>query len=180
LDTADSSSFNGSDSDVTLFSPAFSPGVSDDVVLYTILSSVTNSGDGVIEAGSASGGVEDTTSVSLEGRCVSLNGDGGNSLGNGSHKLGNGSRSTVGVGLDFGFGGGFVFAASVSGSVCVVSFVLFVVILHVVETVGLPSTIATVGSGIAVDEFLLGEGFKVSGFLEMVTLDGSGGRESPA
>jgi hypothetical protein len=60
LDTADSLSFNGSDLDVSLVSPAGTPRVSDDVVVLTTFSSVTNSGDGMIERSSTELRVHDT------------------------------------------------------------------------------------------------------------------------
>jgi len=88
LDTADTGgSFNGGDHDVTLISPSWSPGVSDDVVVLSVFVSISDSGDGVIEIGSASGGVQDTTSVTLESHLVGLNGNGNWSLGDSSHKL---------------------------------------------------------------------------------------------
>merc|ERR1712070_833685 len=89
LDTADTGgSFNSGDHDVTLISPSWSPGVSDDVVLLSILNTISDGGDGVIEVGSASGGVENTTSVTLEGHSVGLDGNGNWSLSDGSDKLG--------------------------------------------------------------------------------------------
>lgn len=89
MDTADTSgSFNGGDHDVTLISPSWSPGVSDDVVLLSILNTISDGGDGVIEVGSASGGVENTTGVTLEGHSVGLDGNGNWSLSDGSDKLG--------------------------------------------------------------------------------------------
>ena len=78
MDTADTSSEHsilGGDVDVTSISPSWSPGVSDDVVRLSILDSITDGGDGVIEGGSASGGVHDTTGVSLENLGVSFDGD---------------------------------------------------------------------------------------------------------
>lgn len=53
------------------------------------LGSVTNSGDGVVELGSASLGVHDTGFVLLEDGSVGLNGDGHWLLGNGGLELGN-------------------------------------------------------------------------------------------
>ena len=89
MDTADTfSSFNGGDHDVTLVSPASTPGVSDDVVVYSIFVSISDGGDGVIEVGSTGSGVKDTSGVTLEGRCVSFNGDGDWSGGNSRDKLG--------------------------------------------------------------------------------------------
>ena len=90
LDSADTWSFDGSDFDVSLLSPSSTPGVSDDVVVLSGFGSVSDGGNGMVELGSASGGVEDSTGVSLEGRSVSLNGDGDDSLSNGGLELGNG------------------------------------------------------------------------------------------
>merc|ERR1719263_1905705 len=75
LDTADTGAFDSGDLDVSLISPRSSPGVSDDVVLLSVLGSVSNGGNGVIELSSASFGVQDTTGVLLEDSIVSLNGD---------------------------------------------------------------------------------------------------------
>ena len=52
--------------------------------------------------------------------------------------------------------------------------------LDVVEGVGLPSTLASVGGGVTVNNFLLGEGLKGVGGNEVVSLDGGGGGEGPA
>jgi len=62
-------------SDVTSFSPGGSPGVSDDSVGSSVLGSVTNSGDGVIEVVMVSTVVEDTTGVTLEVVVGGVNGD---------------------------------------------------------------------------------------------------------
>ena len=95
MDTADTgSSFNGGDHDVTLISPSWSPGVSNDVVRLSVLVSISDSGDSVIELGSASGGVKNTTGVTLESHLVGFDGNRDWSLGDGSEELG--SR----VGLD--------------------------------------------------------------------------------
>ena len=88
LDTADTFAFNGSDLDVTLVTPSCTPGVSYDVVLFTTLSSVTNSGDGVVKVGTASSGVENTAVVHLEDRLVGFDGDGNDTLVKGGHELG--------------------------------------------------------------------------------------------
>jgi len=89
LDTADTGgSFDGGDHDVASISPVWSPGVSDDVVVLSVLVSISDSGDGVIEVGSASGGVENTTGVTLEGRSVGFDGNRDWSSGNSSHELG--------------------------------------------------------------------------------------------
>ena len=75
LDTADTSSVNGGDLDVSLVSPRGSPGVSDDVVLLSVLGSVSNGSNGVIELGSASSGVQNTGGVVLENSLVGLDGN---------------------------------------------------------------------------------------------------------
>jgi len=88
LDTADTSgSFDSGDHDVTLISPCWSPGVSDDVVRLSVFVSISDSGDGVIELGSASGRVENTTGVTLESNLVSFDSDGDWSLGDSGQKL---------------------------------------------------------------------------------------------
>ena len=181
LDTADTDTWDGSDLDVSLVSPRGTPGVSDDVVVLGSIVSVSDGGDGVVELGSASGGVEDSTGVHLEDRSVGLNGDGGWSLGNGSLELINGLGSNVGVGGNTNLTlGGRVLAGSISGSVWIVSLELLSVGLGIGEGVVLPSTRASVGSGVAVNELLLGKGEESSGLDEVVSLNGSGGREGPA
>lgn len=73
--------------DVTIVSPGWSPGVSDDVVgLSSGGNTISDSSDGVIKGSTAFLGVHDTTSVSLEDLGVSLNGDGNWSLSNGGKK----------------------------------------------------------------------------------------------
>jgi len=181
LDSADSSSGDGSDLDVSLVSPSSSPGVSDDVVVLSVLGSVSDSGDGVVEGGSALGRVEDSSSVHLEDSGVGLNGHGHGSGSDGSLELVDGLGLNLGVGLDVNLSlGGGGLAALGSGSVGVVRLELLSVLLGVGEGVGLPSTVASVGSGVAVDELLLGEGEELSGLDEVVSLDGGGGREGPA
>jgi len=89
LDTADTSgepSLLSGDVDVTTFSPSWSPGVSDDVVGLSVFLSETDSGDGVIELGSTSRGVQDTTGVTLEDLGVGFNGNGDWSLVDSSKK----------------------------------------------------------------------------------------------
>jgi len=87
LDTADTKSFDGSDVDVTTFTPASAPGVSDDVVILTVLGSISDGSDSVIELGSTFWVVQDSGLVSLERHGVSFNGDRGWAFGNGSLKL---------------------------------------------------------------------------------------------
>lgn len=60
------SSFLGGDSDVTFFSPCWSPRVSNDVVLLSVFNSITDTSDGVIKLGSAIWSVDNSTGVSHE------------------------------------------------------------------------------------------------------------------
>jgi hypothetical protein len=135
----------------------------------------------VIELGSAGGGVEDSTGVLLEGSSVGLDGDGGWSLGNGSLEGIDGSSldgvDSLGVDLTLG---GLILAGSISGGVWVGRLELLSVGGNVLHGVGLPSTIASVGGGVAVDDLLLGEGEEASGLDEVVSLNGGSGGEGPA
>jgi hypothetical protein len=159
LDTADTKSLNSGDLDVTGLSPDGSPGVSNEVVLLARLDSVTNGGDGVVEGGSASLGVQDTGFVLLEDGSVGLNGDGDWSLGNGGLQLGNGSSWDGGIGLDINFTGVLGSSAGlVSSLVGVVVLEVLSLLLGVFEGVRLPSTVASIGGGVAINELLLGEG----------------------
>ena len=60
LDTADTIGVIHAELDVTLVPPGGVPGVLDEPVVDTILSTVTDDKDGVVEVGSALGGGEDT------------------------------------------------------------------------------------------------------------------------
>jgi len=183
LDTTDSlSGFLGSDSDVSRFSPGGSPGVSDNVVFLSVLSSVSDGGDGVVESGSRALGLGDnTTGVVHESGLLGIDGDGNWSL------LDGGFQGRGGVGRDLmnfsdvnlsGVLSGV--ASSVSGSVGVVLLKVLSVRLDVVHGVFLPSTVATSAGGIAVNDLLLREGKELSSLDEVVSLNGAGGRESPA
>ena len=87
MDTADTGSWGNSDLDVTINTPVWSPGVLDKVVFLSVLSSVTNGKDSMVEGGSALSRGKDTTSVGLENGLVGLDGNGDWSLGNGSLEL---------------------------------------------------------------------------------------------
>jgi len=119
LDTADTSSkpsILSGDVDVTSISPSWSPRVSDDVVGLSVLNSVSDSSDSVIEGGSASGGVQDSTSVTLEDFGVSFNSNRDWSLVDGSEE-GAGRPSFDGIDLgDEGDWGSFLLAGSRSTS----------------------------------------------------------------
>jgi len=181
LDTADTSgepSVLGGNVDVSFISPSWSPGVSDDVVFLSVLLSITNSGDGVIEGSSTGRGVHDTTGITLEGSGVGLNGNGSWSLSNSSKKS---RRRPSFDGVNSGNvsnWGSFLLAGSgVSGTrgVWVGGLGGLTVGLNVLHTVGLPTTIATSAFGIAGNKLLFREGNKVSGLDEVVSFNGASG-----
>jgi len=91
LNTADTLTFNCGNLDVSLIAPESGPGVSNNVVLFTTLSSITDSSNGMVENGSTFDGVEDTTFILLEDFLVSLNCDRDDTLIDGSLEL----RNTV-------------------------------------------------------------------------------------
>ena len=181
LDTANTLSWLGGDSDVAILTPRSSPGVSHDVKVLTSLRAIADSGDGVIELGSAFAGVQDTGLIHLEDSLVSLNGDRDWALSDGSLQLVNGLGSDV---VDLGNEnltlGGISLALAILGVVWVVRLSLLLVGLEVGHGVLLPSTIASIGLLVAVNQLLLGEAEELSSLLEMSTLDGNGGREGPA
>ena len=81
LDTADTGTITSDgELDVALVTPVGVPGVSDEPVLEAGggVVTVSDGGDGVIEAGTASSGVKDTASVSLPGGSFSIDQDGKN------------------------------------------------------------------------------------------------------
>ena len=185
LDTADTSSIDGGDLDVSLVSPGWAPGVSNDVVVLSSLGSVSDGSDGVVEVGSAGWGVEDTAVVHLEDGLVGLDGDGDDSLVEGGLELRDAVAWHVGVSSDAdltsrGELGVAVSGSSGSGGVWVVRLKSLWAGLEVLEGLVLPSTLASVARGLARDELLLGEGEEGSSLDLMGSLDASGGTESPA
>lgn len=185
LDTADTGAgLLGGDLDVALVAPRSTPRVSDDVVVLASLGAIADSGDGVVEVGTARGIIEDTRGVHLEDHSVGLDGDGGGGLGDGSLKLVLRVGGDVGVGgnLDLLLGGDGLAGTgdTRAGGVRVVRLELLRVLLKVVEGVGLPATVATIGGLVARDNLLLGEGEELAGLEEVSTLDGAGGGEGPA
>jgi hypothetical protein len=182
LRSANTLTFNGTDLDVTSITPAWAPGVSHDPVVLTILSSPTDDGDGVIDLGSASRSSKDTRSVQLEGRAASSKSNTEDTLLDTSLVLGNRSwlNSRVGAYSNLatsGFGGR---ASTCLGSVWILSFEDLWGRLEVVPGPEVPSTLATMGFGVAVNELLLRES-KESTTSSLVSILGtSSGSERPA
>lgn len=77
LDSADSITSDSGDSNVALFSPGRSPGVSDDPEVFSGLavSTVSYNSDGVIKSSSTSGVIEDSTLIESEVVISSSDGD---------------------------------------------------------------------------------------------------------
>ena len=186
LDTADTSTVDGGDLDVTLITPGGAPRVSDDIVVLASLgiSAITNGSDGVVEVGTALGGVEDTGLVHLEDELVGLNGDGSWLLGNGGLELVDGVGLDVGVARDLDLLEGLVGLAGAGGTgargVWVVSHQFIGVGLQVVEGRVLPTTVAAERGLVARDNLLLGELDELAGLEEVSTLDGADSGEGPA
>ena len=85
MDTADTDgTFDSGDLDVTLISPGSSPGVSNDVEILGSIVTISDSGNGVIELGSAGSGVDNTGGVTLEDASSGTNGNGSWSASDGS------------------------------------------------------------------------------------------------
>jgi len=170
------------DLDESLVSPGGTPGVLDEEVVNTVLGSVSDGEDTVVEVGSASGG-DDSTGVHLEGELVGLDGNGDGSEVEGGLELGDGSGGHVLESSDLTDTLGLVVSAgSLGGLVGVVTLGLERVGLGVLESEVHESTVATVvtvGLG-AVNELLLGERGELAGGNELSTLDGTGGGEGPA
>merc|ERR1719491_2726261 len=175
LDTADTLAVDTSELDVASITPGGVPGVLHEPVVEagSGVSAESDGGDGVIEGGTASGGVEDTRFVGLEDGLVGLNGD--------SEEVGDG---------DGGGGGRVVHALALlaggAGEVGVDGFELSLVsILVVLVAVLLEATLAAVvavagGEAGAINELLLREGEELTLGDEMGTLKRGDRGESPA
>ena len=185
LDAADTLAVDDGHLDVSLVTPDGVPGVLDEPVFLAALGAVADSEDGVVEVGSASSGGHDTGLVGLEDVRVGLNGD--------SERLGGesglhlcdvvGGHESVAGDINSGGGTGVVLAAAgrtVSGGVGVDRLELSIAGLVVLESLVLPATVATVVSGGALNELLLGEGEEVAGGNLVSTFDGTSGGERPA
>jgi len=110
----------------------------------SVLRSVTNGSDGVIEIGSAGLGVEDTALVIHEVVVLSINGDTGWLFGDGGLKLFNVLLWHLGVGSSLDdFLGLLSFAGLGSGDVWVVLLELLWVILEVLESPDFETSLAS-------------------------------------
>lgn len=141
-----------------------------------VFGTIADSSDGVIEISSTGDIIENTTTVHLEDSLVSFYGDGNWSFSNGSLKLGNGVWSNVvdvsNKNLTIGLSG---LAGAIFTLVWVVRLELLWLTFEVFHTVVLPTSIATIGSTIAINKLLLGEAEELIGGNEVSTFNGSGG-----
>lgn len=167
------------DSDVTIFSPRSSPRVSDDPELISASASVSDQSDTVVESGSASALLHDTSLV--EGPSSGVDGDGDDSLVDGRGK-GLLAVGDIDESADLDGWGSLGLASSVSGGVWVVAGELESVVLDVLESVVHQTSVTSVVSvaGGAVDELLFGQVEELTLGLEPGTFESTVGRESPA
>jgi len=175
-----------SDLDIAGLTPGGAPRVSDEEVVFTVLGTVADGKDTVVESGTAGGAGDDTTSVALEGHSVGLNGDRDGLDGNGGLE---GTTGSVGGDIVEALDGdsatslhGLVTGAgsTSSGGVRIGVLSNHGGGLGVLESVVHQTTVATGVDGRALDELLLREGDDLSGGLVVGTLHGTDGRESPA
>lgn len=120
LDSANTVSISvGGDPHVTIFSPGSSPGVSEDKVVLTSLSTVTDESNSVVKVGSTGGLVEDTALVHLEDEFVGLNSNRDWVLGNSSLDLRLTSWSDISVvkSSNSGISNSSILASSSAGTV---------------------------------------------------------------
>jgi len=145
------------DSEVTFFSPAATPGVLEEPVVFTTVSTISDNEDTVVEGGSAEV-LDDSTEVELESEASGINGNGDWSLSNGGLK----GRGALGLDINEGFDLGdtsFSVASSVSSGVSIISFGIDGSSFSIFEGIVHKTTIATLvseGAG-AVNELLLRE-----------------------
>lgn len=66
LDTADASAIDGSNSEVAVFTPGLTPGVSHDVVIDTVFGTIANGHDSMVQVSAAILTSNDTASVLVE------------------------------------------------------------------------------------------------------------------
>ena len=108
--SADTLAFLVGESDVALFTPLGSEGVSDNPVVLTIIVTITDDIDDVIELGSALWGVEDTTGIVEEDWLRSLDSNGDDVLGGSGLELLWLHLHHVSVGSDSGWVGSLISA----------------------------------------------------------------------
>ena len=180
MDTAAAITIFNTDLDVAACAPSGSPGVLDKVVFLAVLSTVADSEDSMINAGTAAR-ANNTRAVVPEDRTVSVNGDRDGTLGNGTLESRRGLFCDFGeaANLDLTFRGA-VFAGTLFTGVWVGRFSFHGVRLGICQGGAYATTTATVAVGVAVNELLLGESNKAASSLFVSTFHGTSGGEGPA
>jgi hypothetical protein len=133
----------------------------------------------VINASWAGGGVDDTASVVREHGVTSSEGNGENTLIEGSFVLGNGISLNLLVVCDSNITRSSS-ASTLSSSVWVLALGHLSVLSQVLPGIEVPSTIASMGSFVAVNKLLLREVQQFSGSSVVSMLGTSSGSERPA
>ena len=188
LDTADTSTIFDSDLDVSCVSPGCAPRVLDEVVLGTVLDTVSDGEDTVVKVGSALGSGDDTGVVHLEDELVGLDGDGDWLLVEGGLELLWGVDGDISVGGNLE--GGALSLGGIAGSLSSASGGVWVgglggdgVGLGPLEGLVHKTSVASEilgGTVVALDEVLLGEGFELASGDEVSTFEATSGGEGPA
>jgi len=169
------------DVDITIITPAGSPGVLHNEGFEETDLLVADSQDGVVEVGTATG-LEDTGAVELEGVLIGFDEDRDGTVDEGSLKfvgaVGSDERVSTsdlsGLAL-------VVVAVTVFGSVGVVRFEFKTVLGGVLNSEVWPATVATfVGVSVTVDDLLFREGEELAVVEEVEAFDDTGSGEGPA
>jgi len=181
LDSADTSAGFDTDLDVTGITPGWAPRVLDEVVIGTVLGSVADGEDTVVELLSTSGTSEDSSLVHLEGGFVGFDGNGDGTLSEGGLEgiRGLGSDHGVAGGFDGGrFDGGIALSdLASSGGVGIGRLEIGVMALEESEGEGHGATIATMVKLGALNELFLREGEELFAGDEVGSFHGTGGGE---
>jgi len=178
-DTADVSWRSGN-LDVTIVSPWCTPLILDEEEFLSVLGTVSDSKDTVIEIGSASSG-NNTRSVLLESGLIGFNSNRDWTLSDGVLKGSNTVLWNILISGDWtNTIRSRVLASTVSSCVWVVSSSLKWMLFSIHESVVHQTTIATMAVGIAIDKLLLGEDLKWVSSNSSSRWDTSSGREGPA
>jgi len=177
LDTTAASTIFNTDSDVTFVTPSGSPGVLDHVVIGTVQRSVTNGKNSVV-MGLTATRADNTRLVVRENASVGLNGDRNRLFGNSGLKLRGG---ILGDSMVRGNGDvtlrRFSFAGTISSCVRVVRLQHHGVRFSVGESTGGATTVATMGTSVAINKLLFREGKKLTSLDLVGTFHSTSGAE---
>jgi hypothetical protein len=182
LNTADTSTFSDTNSDVSTLSPVTTPRVLDLEEFVLAINTITNSEDTVIEFSSASVTSDDTTVVELEGILVSFDSDRDRLLSNSSLKSIRVLRGNIGESDVLELVSSRDLASAINTLVRIRGFRDDTVSSDVLESLIHQTTVATLVSEAtrAVNELLFREADELAILNEVKTFEGTSGGESPA